>query len=407
VSDSKVIYKIADGSEKKNENVVWDEYKKILFVTKNIEKYEIAEVLARELTIPKTSDYQRLVDSIELFLSSKEYIQRISKRSTWTIPKEVEDWMIEKEELLNKELPSKIQDYPIISNYKKSDNLNNDSFLEKYYNISVDSTIETHDSNNGFLNEYGPIDKDDEEDSLLDFEIDTKYTLFKHSENRGNLNNNTNIIDSKKKYRLISYVSNNDNYEELDIKQSSERRGYNSKIDDKARKIVCNFEIKAQRVPMEMSELQEGYNIISRNKKTEEIERYIYVKGLIGEWSNYDVALLSSEQMKMAKEKGESFWIYVVEFVEDEENMLIHRINNPFEKITKYAFDHGWRDASEKDSQIDKFMLGSKIEHKIYGYGIIKKVIEKGKLKLLIVDFNGEDKKIPLNLVQMKIVEDN
>ncbi|MFT5872450.1 MAG: hypothetical protein ACI8WT_001381 [Clostridium sp.] len=403
VSSSKIIYEITNINEKRIENVVWDDYKKILLVTNNTGKDEIAEVLAKGLTIPETSDYLRLADSIELFLGSKECTQRINKRGTWIIPEEVKKWMNQKKEPFNKETLSESQPYTVltaeVNDYKAVDRGHNDLFK---------GIMEPYDYNDEYLKEDGVIDETNEVDSAHDEKIDTKNVTFHYSENRGISNNiNTNLIQNKKKYRLISYVSNSDGNDELDIKQRLERREHNLKIEDKARKVICNFEVKAQRIPMEMPKLQEGYDIISRNKVTGEILRYIHVKGLIGEWSNYDVAMLTSAQMKIAKEKEDFYWIYVIEFVDDEENMRIYRINNPFEKITKYAFDHGWRDASEQDRPTDKFLLGAKIEHNKYGLGVIRKVIEIGKLKLLIVDFNGEEKKVPLNLTQMKIVGGN
>ena len=220
-----------------------------------------------------------------------------------------------------------------------------------------------------------------------------------------NLNSTFSSLQKKKKrYRLVSYVSNKYSNDDLDTKQN-ETKFEDLEIETKAKKAVINYEKEAGRIPTEMSELQEEFNIKSCNKETGEIERYIQVKGLVGEWSTYNVALLSATQINMAKEKENNYWLYVVEFVESEDNSRIYCIQNPFYNITKYAFDLGWKDISEKENPIDKFITDVKIKHNTYGNGIIKEVIKKGSLKLLIVAFEDKERKIPINLTQIKIVE--
>lgn len=141
--------------------------------------------------------------------------------------------------------------------------------------------------------------------------------------------------------------------------------------------------------------MDETYDIISHSDETEEINRYIKIYGFMGEWNNYDV-ILSKSQMKVAKDLGEKFWIYVIEFVDDEQCVRINRIQNPYDKITDYVLDYGWRAIAEKNNLLDKFIAGAKINHFTHGLGVIKGEINKGKLKLLIVDFASGEKEFLL-----------
>ncbi|NFG41031.1 DUF3883 domain-containing protein [Clostridium botulinum] len=231
-----------------------------------------------------------------------------------------------------------------------------------------------------------------------------ELTDYKNSIKNSTNVNFSRLQENKKRYRLVSYVSNRYSDDWVDTKHN-EVKFKDFEIETKAKKAVINYEKEAGRIPTEMSDLQEGFNIKSCDKESGKVERYIQVKGLIGEWSTYNVALLSTEQLNKAKEEENNYWLYVVEFVESENNSRIYRIQNPFYKITKYAFDLGWKDISEKENPIDKFVTDVKIEHNIYGYGTIKEVIKKGNLKLLIVEFEGKERKIPINMTQIKIVE--
>lgn len=206
---------------------------------------------------------------------------------------------------------------------------------------------------------------------------------------------------SSQKKRLISYVSNDS------------RMGGTQRIDNagklqcqlSTKRIAFDYEDKAGRRPIQPSGVDETYDIISHSDETEEINRYIKIYGFMGEWNNYDV-ILSKSQMKVAKDLGEKFWIYVIEFVDDEQCVRINRIQNPYDKITDYVLDYGWRAIAEKNNLLDKFIAGAKINHFTHGLGVIKGEINKGKLKLLIVDFASGEKRIPINITKMNIMEE-
>lgn len=200
--------------------------------------------------------------------------------------------------------------------------------------------------------------------------------------------------------RLISYVNNEPSEE---YKEKLDMSDCDADIQKKAINFVCDYELQHNREVVETSDIRREQYIISYNKQTE-VERYIKVFGFLGEWNNYDVPVLTVPEMKFAKEKASQFWIYVLEFVEDKQSMHLYCIQDPFDKITKYAFDHGWRSTAESENQMDLYIIGKKIRHNIHGLGIIMNRIKKGELILLMVKFENYDKKIPLNITQMQIV---
>lgn len=203
--------------------------------------------------------------------------------------------------------------------------------------------------------------------------------------------------------RLISYVNNEPNEE---YKEKLDICDCDPDIQKKAINFVCDYELQHNREVAVTSDIRREQFIISYNKHTEEDERYIKVFGFLGEWNNYDVPVLTATEMKFAKEKASQFWIYVLEFVLDEKSMHLYCIQDPFDKITKYAFDHGWRSTAESENQMDLYIIGKKIRHNIHGLGIIMDRIKKGELILLMIKFENYDKKIPLNITQMQIVEE-
>lgn len=71
------------------------------------------------------------------------------------------------------------------------------------------------------------------------------------------------------------------------------------------------------------------------------------VKSLTDGWNNQPVAL-SHTQFEFAQQKGDAFWLYVVERA-DTPQARIFRIQNPAGKGSKFVFDHGWRNNAEDD----------------------------------------------------------
>lgn len=106
--------------------------------------------------------------------------------------------------------------------------------------------------------------------------------------------------------------------------------------------LVIAYERSQERKPQNMAHANPGYDIESKNGRI--VERYIEVKGIDGEWGINGVPL-SPIQLQYAQEKGDAYWLYVVENALAPESARIHMIQNPAAKISQFRFDHGWRKA--------------------------------------------------------------
>jgi hypothetical protein len=102
------------------------------------------------------------------------------------------------------------------------------------------------------------------------------------------------------------------------------------------------YERSQGRDPIDMETIQvnhPGYDITSVDESKK--PRYIEVKSFTGIWDSQNPAQLTKREFETAREKGDSFWLYVVENAETE-NFQIHCICNPAQQVDAYLFDHGW-----------------------------------------------------------------
>ncbi len=58
---------------------------------------------------------------------------------------------------------------------------------------------------------------------------------------------------------------------------------------------------------------------------------------------------LTKNEFDTAREKGELFWLYVVEFATDDP--ILHRIPNPARLANEFIFDNGWM-ALDQDKSV-------------------------------------------------------
>ena len=128
-----------------------------------------------------------------------------------------------------------------------------------------------------------------------------------------------------------------------DPKPDPKRQERRVKTDDAGIEYVKTFELRNGRHPQVKPHNNPGYDILSENE--EEI-RYIEVKSLTHSWGESGVAL-SKTQFEFGKEKGDEYWLYVVEEVGDGEPVL-HRIQNPAELANKFHFNSSWNVVSEE-----------------------------------------------------------
>jgi hypothetical protein len=62
---------------------------------------------------------------------------------------------------------------------------------------------------------------------------------------------------------------------------------------------------------------------------------------------------MTRTEFEQAKELTESYWLYVVELVE-QDDFRMYRIQNPASKVGYYLFDHGWMALTDgSDDQIE------------------------------------------------------
>ena len=117
-----------------------------------------------------------------------------------------------------------------------------------------------------------------------------------------------------------------------------------SEADETGIDSVMRYEYAARRSPKEMDHFHEGYDIESCDA-TGVLDRVIEVKSLSGTWSGYGVGL-SAPQFRCAQDRGDQFWLYVVEFA-GQPNEKLHRIQNPARRVDDYRFDDGWEGVAE------------------------------------------------------------
>lgn len=119
----------------------------------------------------------------------------------------------------------------------------------------------------------------------------------------------------------------------------------NLAIGDAAVGWVLQYERQHGRKPMSMAHANPGYDVESRKGRNPEPERYIEVKGIDGEWGRNGVPL-SGIQIEFCREKGDAFWLYVVENARNPDTVRIHTIQNPLARTTQFRFDHGWSEVA-------------------------------------------------------------
>lgn len=120
-------------------------------------------------------------------------------------------------------------------------------------------------------------------------------------------------------------------------------------IGEKAVERVYDFERRSNRIPKIMPHPNPGYDMESYSQDTTTILRYIEIKGLFGDWDVNGVSI-SPTQLDFAQQHPDTYWLYVVENVFDDELYRVYPILNPASRITEYRFDNGWKSLKDIDS---------------------------------------------------------
>ena len=159
------------------------------------------------------------------------------------------------------------------------------------------------------------------------------------SRSRSRSRNTTDQINRQNQSRIVTYVHQQQQEHEVSDSDSQEKQAEREAIGVAAEEYVCDQEEQSGRKAIRMPKNNPGYDIESTDPETGDI-RFIEVKGIDGVWGERGVGI-SHTQYNTACEKGESYWLYVVEHARSERRQ-VYRINNPAGVITEYRFDSNW-----------------------------------------------------------------
>jgi hypothetical protein len=206
--------------------------------------------------------------------------------------------------------------------------------------------------------------------------------------------------------RLLSYVRKRP--EKAMGGEGGSQSQHNLAVEAVARDAVCDYEKQRGRKPEQMPQTHPGYDIVSSEPMTGN-KRFIEVKGVNGGWNQTGVGL-SRLQFSNAQEFDDRYWLYVVEWISDQERLRVYPICSPAMQVTSFMFDGNWRDAAV-DEQVDEFLLfypGVRISHTTLGHGNIVSIEQKGDSRLLTIDFDdkGRVPNVLLDLHKMQVVEE-
>lgn len=155
----------------------------------------------------------------------------------------------------------------------------------------------------------------------------------------GGGDNNTSA-DSASPREFISYVAVGPDEEELDPDGLEQEKRMN--LEAEAIERILAHERDWRRTEQN----NPGYDLY----KVDSVGRqscWCEVKAMKGSLQNRPVGI-SHTQFGYAIERGESYWLYVVEYADDDEKYRIVKIQDPVGKARTFTFDRGWIDVAEE-----------------------------------------------------------
>lgn len=117
-------------------------------------------------------------------------------------------------------------------------------------------------------------------------------------------------------------------------------------LEEKAIELILSQEPEWRRTPTH----NPGFDLYQGNEQGA-AQHWCEVKAMTRRLTDRPVGL-SHTQFEYARERGEAYWLYVVERAGTDEARLV-RIQNPAGKARTFTFDHGWLDIAETDSEED------------------------------------------------------
>lgn len=155
----------------------------------------------------------------------------------------------------------------------------------------------------------------------------------------------------RQKERLRSYVepspSGEDWQEPSEV--AAEEETVQQQIERVAIEFVLEWERRAGRLPRERQHSAPGWDIDSHEwteDGQERLARLIEVKALSGEWDEYDIGLTQREFWE-ARDRGDKYYLYVVEHALDPSQRRLYIIQGPAVKANEFRFDGEWKKVAE------------------------------------------------------------
>ena len=166
-------------------------------------------------------------------------------------------------------------------------------------------------------------------------------TTIPSGESRGQTNN---VTDTKQtqagRGQFISYVATHSDDKEADP-NNPDHKGRMA-LETKA----IDFILKSEPDWHRTTANNPGFDLYQVDEQDQKI-RWCEVKAMKGSFQNRPVGL-SHTQFDYARERGEAYWLYIVERADDEDEAHIVRIKDPAGKARTFTFDHGWRAVAEE-----------------------------------------------------------
>jgi hypothetical protein len=105
--------------------------------------------------------------------------------------------------------------------------------------------------------------------------------------------------------------------------------------------LIIGFEPTLRRTP----DGNPGFDLYEADSSGRYI-RWVEVKSMTGSLENRPVGL-SRTQFECAREKGDAYWLYVVEHASDPARARVLRIQNPISHAKTFTFDRGWSEIAQ------------------------------------------------------------
>ena len=142
-----------------------------------------------------------------------------------------------------------------------------------------------------------------------------------------------------KERTFVSYIAMHP--EEDESAPDSQSHQERLKLEAKAIALICAREPLLKQTPAGNA----GFDLIEADAN-DEPERWIEVKAMKESLEDRPVGI-SSAQFEFARQHGEQFWLYVVEYANDPDRARIVKIRDPVGKAGTFTFDKGWSSVAE------------------------------------------------------------